>query len=64
MAIEDEGGYQDPDITPQSMGTRLGMQHRQLSQIMNESLGTNTRGYIYRRRVDETKKPPAAVSET
>jgi AraC-like DNA-binding protein len=63
-AVEGEGGYRDPDITLQSMSTRLGIQHHRLSQIMNESLGTNFRGYINRRRVDEAKKLLAAESET
>jgi len=54
--IETEGGYREPDLTLQSLSTRLGIQNHQLSLILNEYMGTSFRNYINRRRVAEAKR--------
>ncbi len=48
--------YRDPDVTVQSLATRLGLQHHQLSWILNRCLGTSFRTYINRYRLEEAKR--------
>ena len=54
--IEVEREYRNPDISVQSLSSRIGIQNHQLSQILHESLDTNFRGYINRYRLEEAKR--------
>jgi AraC-like DNA-binding protein len=54
--IEAEGGYRDPELSLQSLSSRLGIPNHQLSKLLNETMGTNFRGYINRYRLEEAKR--------
>jgi AraC-like DNA-binding protein len=54
--IEVEGAYRDPDLSLQSLSNRLGIQHHQLSQFLNEHLGMNFRSFINQSRLEEAKR--------
>jgi AraC-type DNA-binding domain-containing proteins len=54
--VKGKGEYRDPDLSLQTLSTMLGLQHHQLSQILNKRLGTNFRGYINHYRLEEAKR--------
>ncbi len=60
-SMEEDKAYRDPDISLQSLSMRLGIQHYQLSQILNEHMRTSFRAYINRYRVEEAKRLLAEV---
>jgi AraC-like DNA-binding protein len=47
--------YRESTLTLPALSAMLGIQHHQLSKILNESLGTNFRSYINRYRLEEAK---------
>jgi len=54
--VETERAYHDPDMTLQSLSHRLGLEHHQLSQVLNQRLGTNFRTYLNGFRIEEAKR--------
>lgn len=54
--IDGEKGYRDSAISLQSLSMQLGIQHHQLSRILNEYMGTNFRHYINQHRLNEAKQ--------
>ncbi len=54
--IDGEKGYRDPTISLQSLSMQLGIQHHQLSRILNEYMGTNFRHYINQHRLNDAKQ--------
>ena len=66
--MERSHDYRDSNLTLQSLSTRLGIQHHQLSQILNRRLSTNFRCYINGYRLEEArqlllKEPEASILE-
>jgi AraC-like DNA-binding protein len=55
-AIMEDDGYRNPDLSLSSLSVRLGIQHHQLSRILNEDLGMNFRSYLNRYRIEEAKR--------
>jgi AraC-like DNA-binding protein len=68
LVMEGSEGYRDPKITLQSLSARLGLQYFQLSQILNDDLGTSFRTYINTRRLAKARlllveKPVMSILE-
>lgn len=55
-AMESGHVYRDPDLTLQSLSTRLQLQHHRLSQVLNRRLYTSFRSYINRYRLEEARQ--------
>jgi AraC-like DNA-binding protein len=55
-SMEADQLYRDPDVTVQSLATRLGLQHHQLSWILNRCLNMSFHTYINRYRLEEAKR--------
>lgn len=55
-AFIEAGGYQDPDISLQSVSMEIGVQHYRLSQALHERMGMDFRNYINRCRIEEAKR--------
>jgi len=53
--MEDEHAYRDSEINLSSLANRLSITRHQLSEYLNEQLGTKFRDYVSRYRIDEAQ---------
>jgi AraC-like DNA-binding protein len=53
--LEEERVYRDPELSVQSLSSKLGIKNHQFSQILHESLGMSFRCYINSYRLEEAK---------
>jgi AraC-like DNA-binding protein len=54
--VEREQAFKDPDLSLQSLSTRLGIQGHRLSQILHDELGMSFRSYVNRYRLEEARR--------